>query len=248
VHPACISHDECYDRCNQQLGCGTWDAAYCRHGGYSDLSGTVEPLLNEQYGTQFFCDKITIADESLSDVRGWVKGAGPQPLSQVYEYTDEIVKNNVDLKKCPPPNSEEQEEPRPVIPEPPKVPEPVDQPPAYIEPQLVTAVSPPIWICGGVELPWTIEFWNVGAGGGDEYSMIDMYANGCNHDVVTETTHWYGTFEGGPNGKMTLYDSELIDCRLVDGEVVSCSGFTFFDEEITLPFEVLNPEAFEDWK
>jgi hypothetical protein len=138
----------------------------------------LEPYFNKYAGLQFFCDKAVIGDESLSDVRGWVKGAGPQPLSQVYEYTDEIVKNNVDLKKCPPPNSEEQEEPRPVIPEPPKVPEPVEQPPAYIEPQLVTAVSPPIWICGGVELPWTIEFWNVGAGGGDEYSMIDMYANG----------------------------------------------------------------------
>ena len=241
VHPACISHDECYDRCNQQLGCGTWDAAYCRHGGYSDLSGTVEPLLNEQYGTQFFCDKITIADESLSDVRGWMKGAGPQPLSQVYEYTDEIVKDNVDLKKCPPPNSEVQEDP------PPAVPEPIEQPPAYIKPQLVTAVSPTTWLCGGVDLRITAEFWNVGALGGDEYSMVDIFGNGCNHDVVTEATHWYGTFEGGPNGKFTLYEMDW-DCRLIDGEVMSCSGIEWLDEEITLPFEVLNPEAFEDWK
>lgn len=247
VHPACIAHDECYDKCNQQLGCGTWDAAYCRHGGYSDLSGTVEPLLNEQFGTQFFCDKITIADESLSDVRGWVKGAGPQPLSQVYEYTDEIVKDNVDLKKCPPPNSEEQEESQPVIPEPPKVPEPIEQPPAPINPQLVTAVSPTIWLCGGIDLRITAEFWNVGAQGGDEYSMVDIFGNGCNHDVVTDAMHWYGTFEGGPDGKFSLYEMDW-NCELVAGEVMSCSGVEFLDEEITLPFEVLNPEAFDDWR
>ena len=48
---------------------------------------------------------------------------------------------------------------------------------------------------------------------------------------MTEATHWYGTFEGGPNGKITFYDSDW-ECNLVDGEVVSCPGFEFFDEEI----------------
>lgn len=247
VHPACIAHDVCYDECNQRHGCGTWEAAYCRHGGYGDPTSLLEPYFNKYAGMQFFCDKAVITDESISDVRGWMKGAGPQPLSQVYEYTDEIVKDNVDLKKCPPPNSEVQEDPQPVIPEPPKVPEPIEQPPAYIKPQLVTAVSPTTWLCGGIDLRITAEFWNVGAQGGDEYSMVDIFGNGCNHDVVTEATHWYGTFEGGPNGRFSLYDMDW-DCGLVDGEVMSCSGVEFLDEEITLPFEILNPEAFDDWK
>lgn len=247
VHPACIAHDECYDDCNRRFGCDSWDATYCRHGGYSDLSRKLEPLLNKKYGTRFFCDKITITDESLSDVRGWVQGKGPQPLSQVYEYTDKIAKDMVDLKNCPPPDKEDQEEPPPPAPEPPKEPEPLEQPPAFIEPQLVTAVTPPIWICGGIELRFTIELWNVGVQGGDEYSMVDFYGNGCDHDVITEVTHAYGTFEGGPNGKVTFYELDW-GCRFRDGKVVVCSGIKFYDEEITMGFEVLNPEAFDDWR
>jgi hypothetical protein len=247
VHPACIAHDECYDDCNLRLGCGTWDAAYCRHGGYTEVSDTFEPYFNKAYGIQFFCDKITISDESLTDVRGWVKGEGPKPLSQAYEYTDEIAKDMVDLKKCPPPSTEVQEEPPPPGPELPKDPVPVEQPPAYIEPQLVTAVSPPTWICGGIELRLSAEFWNVGAQGGDEYSMVDIFRNGCDHDVVTEATHFYGTFEGGPNGRFSLYDMDW-DCRLIDGKVMTCSGVEAFGDEVTLPFEVLNPEAFDDWR
>ena len=156
----------------RNLGC-----AYCRHGGWG-LTEDLESQFNELFGIEFFCDRITVTDENFSDVRGWVKGYGPQPLSQVYEYTDEIAREMVGQKECPPPSTEMQEEPPPPAPEPPKLPEPVEQPPASIEPQLVTAISPTIWLCGGIELPWTIEFWNVGAQGGDEYSMIDMYANG----------------------------------------------------------------------
>lgn len=251
VHPACIAHDHCYDQCNQRFGCGSWDATYCRHGGWG-LTEEYMTQFNELYGIEMFCDKITVTDENFSDVRGWVKGYGPQPLSQVYEYTDEIARDMAGQKECPPPSTNVQEEPPPPAPEPPKDPAPVEKPPASIEPQLVTAVSPPIWNCGGVILRFTIEFWNVGAQGGEEYSMLDFYGNGCNHDVVTEETHWYGTFEGGPNGKFTFYDifydDVYLDCSLVDGEVVQCAGFVIFDEVLTLPFEVLNPEAFDDWK
>jgi hypothetical protein len=28
----CQEHDDCYDTCHAQLGCGSWDAAYCRRG------------------------------------------------------------------------------------------------------------------------------------------------------------------------------------------------------------------------
>lgn len=247
VHPACIAHDDCYDECNQRHGCGSWGAAYCRHGGYADPTSLLEPYFNKYAGMQFFCDKAVITDESISDVRGWVKGEGPQPLSQVYEYTDEIAKDMVDLKNCPPPDLEIQKEPPPPAPEPPTVSDPVEQPPATIEPQLVTAVSPPTWICGEIELRLSAEFWNVGAQGGDEYSMVDIFGNGCDHDVVTEAKHFYGTFEGGPNGRFSLYDMDW-DCRLIDGEVMSCAGVEYFDEEVTFPFEVLNPEVFDDWR
>jgi hypothetical protein len=29
---------------------------------------------------------------------------------------------------------------------------------------------------------------------------------------------------------------------------MSCSGVEYFDEEVTFPFEVINPEAFDDWR
>lgn len=93
VHPACIAHDDCYDECNQRHGCGSWGAAYCRHGGYGDPTSLIEPYFNKYAGMQFFCDKAVITDESISDVRGWVKGEGPKPLSQVYEYSDKIAKD-----------------------------------------------------------------------------------------------------------------------------------------------------------
>jgi hypothetical protein len=246
VHPACVAHDHCYDTCNAKFGCDSWDAATCRHGGWG-LTEELASQFGDFYGIEFFCDKITVNDENFSDVRGWVKGYGPQPLSQVYEYTDEIAREMVGQKECPPPSTEVQEDPPPPAPEPPLVPEPVEQPQESIEPQLVTAVSPTTWLCGGIDLRITAEFWNVGAQGGDEYSMVDIFGNGCDHDVMTEATHWYGTFEGGPNGKFTFYDMDW-DCKLVDGELMSCAGVEFLDEEISLPFEVLNPDAFDDWK
>jgi len=153
----------------------------------------------------------------------------------------------VDLRNCPPPDLEVQEEPPPPAPEPLKEPEPADQPPATLEPQFMTAVSPPMWECGGIILRLTIEFWNVGVQGGDEYSMVDLFGNGCDHDVVTEATHFYGTFEGGPNGKVTFYELDW-DCQFFDGKVMTCSGVEAFGDEVTLPFEVLNPEAFDDWR
>src|SRR5690606_18680651 len=56
VHPACIAHDDCYDECNQRHGCGSWGAAYCRHGGYGDPTSLIEPYFNKYAGMQFFCD------------------------------------------------------------------------------------------------------------------------------------------------------------------------------------------------
>ncbi|HSM25664.1 MAG TPA: hypothetical protein VK856_12435 [Anaerolineaceae bacterium] len=246
VHPACIAHDDCYDECNQRHGCGTWGAAYCRHGGYGDPTSLLEPYINKYTGLQFFCDKITITDESISDVRGWVKGEGPKPLSQVYEYTDEIAKDMVDLRNCPPPDLEVQEEPPPPAPEPPEEQEPLEQPPATIEPQLVTAVVK-ILPCGDDYMTLNMEFWNVGEQGGDEYSMIDFWGFSCDHDVLIEEKHWYGSFTGGPDGEIKIFDSDLT-CQIVEGNSVACYPWVMFDEAITLNLEILNPEAFDDWR
>jgi hypothetical protein len=38
--PGCQEHDDCYDTCHAQLGCGTWDAAYCRRGCDIDAAET----------------------------------------------------------------------------------------------------------------------------------------------------------------------------------------------------------------
>lgn len=92
LHPACIKHDQCYDDCNQQYGCGTFKASHCRHGGWADGVNLPE---------NYYCDKHTVNEESLSNVRGWVDGFGPQPNRQVFVYTDEKIAYVDDLENCP---------------------------------------------------------------------------------------------------------------------------------------------------
>jgi len=92
LHPACIKHDACYDECNRRYGCGTFRAAHCRHGGWN--SGVNIP-------DDHYCDLHTVREESLSDVRSWVDGFGPQPIRQVFVYTDPGLGFIVDLENCP---------------------------------------------------------------------------------------------------------------------------------------------------
>ncbi len=92
LHPACIKHDACYDECNRRYGCGTFRAAHCRHGGWN--SGVNIP-------DDHYCDLHTVREESLSAVRGWVDGYGPQPVRQVFVYTDPGLGSVVDLENCP---------------------------------------------------------------------------------------------------------------------------------------------------
>jgi len=102
LHPACIKHDQCYDDCNQQYGCGTFKASHCRHGGWADGVNLPE---------NYYCDKHTVHEESLSNVRNWVDGFGPQPIRQVYVYTDEKIAYVDDLENCPLPSAP----PKPVV-------------------------------------------------------------------------------------------------------------------------------------
>lgn len=48
-----------------------------------------------------YCDLHTVREESLSAVRGWVDGYGPQPVRQVFVYTDPGMGFIVDLENCP---------------------------------------------------------------------------------------------------------------------------------------------------
>jgi hypothetical protein len=102
LNPACIKHDQCYDDCNQRYGCGTFKAAHCRHGGWNDGMNLPE---------NYYCDKHTVHEESLSNVKGWVDGFGPQPIRQVFVYTDEKLSHLDDLENCPLPMAGADEEP-----------------------------------------------------------------------------------------------------------------------------------------
>lgn len=92
LHPACIKHDQCYDDCNQRFGCGTFQAAHCRHGGW---------LFQDELSDDLYCDVHTVIEENWSDVQGWVDGFGPHPLTQVFIYTDPKLAYQDDLQNCP---------------------------------------------------------------------------------------------------------------------------------------------------
>jgi hypothetical protein len=102
LHPACIKHDQCYDDCNQRYGCGTFRAAHCRHGGWNDGMNLPE---------NYYCDKHTVHEESFGNVKAWMDGFGPQPIRQVFVYTDEKFNRQNDLGNCPLPVSGPVEEP-----------------------------------------------------------------------------------------------------------------------------------------
>jgi hypothetical protein len=80
VHEACIEHDACYDDCNLEYGCETWDATYCMRG---------------------VCDAKTIAYYGWSDGFIWSRGLGVQPIRETYEYPDESFEKQPNLEKCP---------------------------------------------------------------------------------------------------------------------------------------------------
>ena len=106
LHPACIKHDQCYDNCNLQYGCGSFKAFQCRHGGWSDGTNLPE---------NYYCDKHTVSEESLSDVRAWVNGFGNKPVQQTFVYTDKNLAFLDDLENCPIPETISEEPSAPII-------------------------------------------------------------------------------------------------------------------------------------
>lgn len=85
MHRGCIEHDDCYDSCNQRLGCDTWAAAYCRHSWEGNLSNF---LLSENN----HCDQRAMAVEGFGSPILWMYGYGPQPLRKTFQYIDPVQK------------------------------------------------------------------------------------------------------------------------------------------------------------
>jgi hypothetical protein len=78
THEACRTHDDCYDWCNDEQGCGSWGAAACMR----------------------FCDTDCIEMYSLAECKDWIYGQGildESPKSFVYFQPVE------DTTECVPP-------------------------------------------------------------------------------------------------------------------------------------------------
>lgn len=99
LHPGCIQHDACYDSCNSYFGCGTWEAAHCRHGRIDvHLLGASIPLdLLRGYS---FCDEAAIGTWGFLNAFGWVRGYGLQPIRQTYVYTTAYAQGPQLDKRC----------------------------------------------------------------------------------------------------------------------------------------------------
>lgn len=73
THPACVWHDDCYDKCNAEYGCGTWDANFCMH-----TMGHPGGITS--------CDQHVIDEYGASMGAGWARGYGPQTAKQTFRY------------------------------------------------------------------------------------------------------------------------------------------------------------------
>jgi hypothetical protein len=92
VHQGCIDHDACYDECNRTYGCDTWAAAICRHGQWTGAALVFE---------NGYCDQRAIEQYGLAIASAWAYGYGPQPMREIFEYTDLNFQKVQHLEKCP---------------------------------------------------------------------------------------------------------------------------------------------------
>ncbi|MFN2302503.1 MAG: hypothetical protein ACK2TV_02105, partial [Anaerolineales bacterium] len=98
-------------------------------------------------------------------------------------------------------------------------------------------------------IPFSLEFWNVGALGGAEFagatytwSYVNFYWDGCEAYQMTETTS-NGEFSGGPNGHAS---ATWANFQLSSGQTASLS-YSDEDEVMTGTCTILNPSAFAGW-
>ena len=92
LHQGCIDHDDCYDQCNLTYGCNTWAAAFCRH---AQWQGTTQVF---ETG---YCDQRAIEEYGAATAGAWAYGYGPQPMREVFEYTDQTFGQVRHIEKCP---------------------------------------------------------------------------------------------------------------------------------------------------
>lgn len=99
-------------------------------------------------------------------------------------------------------------------------------------------------------IPFSIEFWNVGALGGAEYSgasftwsYVNFLYDGCKIENLTERIST-GEFSGGPNGHATISWASF---SLNSGATASLS-YSADDEYASGSCTILNPSAFSGWK
>jgi hypothetical protein len=98
-------------------------------------------------------------------------------------------------------------------------------------------------------VPFSLEFWNVGALGGAEFagasftwSFVDFYWKDCNLNKMTETTS-IGEFSGGPNGHASIAWASI---QLSSGQMASLS-YSDEDEVMSGTCTILSPAAFAGW-
>jgi len=94
LHQGCIDHDNCYDQCNEEYGCGTWLAAYCRH------LWVADPIILFNH-PNWYCDQKAVAEHGVIDPPLWSRGYGPQPMRETFEYMDDEYGKQQNLDKCP---------------------------------------------------------------------------------------------------------------------------------------------------
>lgn len=94
LHQGCIDHDNCYDQCNEEYGCGTWLAAYCRH------LWVADPIILFNH-PNWYCDQKAIAEHGVIDPPLWSRGYGPQPMRETFEYMDVEYGQQQNLDNCP---------------------------------------------------------------------------------------------------------------------------------------------------
>ncbi len=92
MHQGCIDHDACYDACNEEYGCSTWSASFCRHGQLQGATATFQGA---------YCDQRAIEEHGYSSSLLWMRGYGDQPMTETFEYTDTDFESYEDTDLCP---------------------------------------------------------------------------------------------------------------------------------------------------
>lgn len=82
THEGCRWHDQCFDDCNAEHGCGSWAASTCMHVGVIG------------------CDSQAVFKHGAMNCLSWKDGGGPFDGELEFKYPTETMKSDATL--CPP--------------------------------------------------------------------------------------------------------------------------------------------------